>query len=105
MPGEAGRDIIGPRTLRDMMRAASRHPESRWCVTLVGDDGTAVAHGCARGRQPGTRHPTAGTASTRAAALAQFLARLKISFEPIARGSCDHRHAGPATGPAGSSGT
>jgi hypothetical protein len=50
MPGEAGREIIDPQTLRDMMQAASRHPATRWCVTLVGEDGTAVAHGCARGR-------------------------------------------------------
>ena len=50
MPGEAGRDIIDPRTLREMMQAASRHPATRWCVTLVGEDGTAVAHGYARGR-------------------------------------------------------
>jgi hypothetical protein len=114
MPGEAGREIIDPATLRDMMQASSRHPGTRWCVTLVGADGTAVAHGCARGRHtwdppPDTNHntPTAGTGTSRepapvqvptaaqAAALAEFLARLKISFEPIAKGTCDHRHAEP----------
>jgi hypothetical protein len=103
MPGEAGRDIIDPRTLRAMMQAASRHPASRWCVTLVGDDGTAVAHGCARGRHTwdpppdptGIPTPGQGPAPAQAAALAQFLARLKISFEPIAKGTCDHRHAEP----------
>ena len=113
MPGEAGRDIIDPLTLRELLQAASRHPATRWCVTLVGEDGTAVAHGCARGRHtwdpppdddgtdktagPGSRAsdpvrvPTAG----QAAALAEFLARLKITFEPIAKGTCDHRHAEP----------
>jgi hypothetical protein len=29
MPGEAGRDIIDPQTLRDMIQAASRHPATR----------------------------------------------------------------------------
>jgi hypothetical protein len=110
MPGEAGRDIIDPLTLRELLQAASRHPATRWCVTLVGEERTAVAHGCARGRHTwdpppdddGTaeaasrdsdpvRVPTAG----QAAALAEFLARLKLSFEPIAKGTCDHRHAEP----------
>jgi hypothetical protein len=36
-----------------------------------------------------------GPTPAQAAALAQFLARLKTSFEPIAKGSCDHRHAEP----------
>jgi hypothetical protein len=101
MPGEAGRDIVDPQALRAMMQAASRHPQSRWCVTLVGEDGTAVAHGCARGRHtwdppPGTTGiptPGQGPTAAQAAALAEFLARLKISFEPVAKGSCDHRHA------------
>jgi hypothetical protein len=106
MPGEAGRDIIDPQTLREMTQAASRHPATRWCVTLVGADGTAVAHGCARGRHTWDPPPAAdgktAAASTgrqptpaQAATLAQFLARLKVSFEPIAKGTCDHRHAEP----------
>jgi hypothetical protein len=142
MPGEAGRDVIDPQTLRDMLQAASRHPATRWCVTLIDDkDKTAVAHGCARGRHewgppPGAdgttvvasavsstrapgrardgtpepdqqpapgRDPVPGQAAgpghgptpAQAAALAEFLARLKIAFEPIAKGSCDHRHAEP----------
>ena len=40
------------------MAAASRHPRTRWCLTVTGPDGTAVAHGCARGRHPWT--PSAG---------------------------------------------
>jgi Domain of unknown function (DUF222) len=106
MPGEAGRDIIDPHTLREMMQAASRHPASRWCVTLVGADGTAVGHGCARGRHTWDPPPAAGGKSVaasagrqptpaQAAALARFLARLKINFEPIAKGTCDHQHAEP----------
>ena len=105
MPGEAAREIVDPVTLREMMQAASRHPATRWCVTLVAQDGTAVAHGCARGRHhwdppPGatrTTTPAPGQepSSARAAALAEFLARLKPGFEPIARDACDHRHAEP----------
>ena len=105
MPGEAGRDIIDPQALRDMMQAASRHPKTRWCVTLVGEDGTAVAHGCARGRHTwepppapaqGEAHSQGqGPTPAQAAALAEFIARLKVTAEPIAKGTCDHRHAEP----------
>lgn len=52
MPGEAGREIIGPTALRDLVQAASHHPATRWCVTLIGADRTAIAHGCARGQHP-----------------------------------------------------
>jgi len=95
MPGEAGRDIVGPQALRDMMQAASRHPATRWCVTLVGGDGTAVAHGCARGRHEWDPPPDPAGNAAAQAALAEFLARLKIAVEPIAKGNCDHRHAEP----------
>jgi hypothetical protein len=39
------------------VQAASQHPRSRWCVTVTGPDGTAVAHGCARGPHPWTPAP------------------------------------------------
>ena len=52
MPGEADREIIDPHTLRDLVRAASHHPATRWCATITGQDKTAVAHGCARGQHP-----------------------------------------------------
>jgi len=108
MPGEAGRDVIGPRTLAEMVQAASRHPATRWCVTLVGADRTAVAHGCARGRHewdppPNTSGNSAATVNVGHHAetpaelglLAELLARLRADFEPIAKGACDHRHAEP----------
>jgi hypothetical protein len=63
MPGEAGREIIDPRTLRDMIQSASRHRNTRWCVTLVGADGTAVAHGCARGQHAWDPPPDSVSAS------------------------------------------
>ncbi len=51
-PGEAGRDIIDARTARDLVHAASRHSLTRWDVTVVGANGTAIAHGRARGQRP-----------------------------------------------------
>jgi hypothetical protein len=109
MPGEAGREIIDPRTLRDLVQAASHHCATRWCVTITGHDKTAAAHGCARGQHawdPQATDPPPGQASpghaspppnaTLATAqlqqLRQLMQRLKAGFEPIAYGTCDHRH-------------
>jgi hypothetical protein len=37
---------------RDLIEAASRHPRTRWCCTLTGPDGQAIAHACAPGPRP-----------------------------------------------------
>ena len=56
-PGEAGGwGLTDHDDTRRLLQAASMHPRTRWCFTLLGPDGTAVAHGCARGRTPGSRH-------------------------------------------------
>jgi hypothetical protein len=96
---------LDPRQARDLIAAASRHRRTRWCVTVTGEDGEAIAHGCARGRHPwnpasprdGTGNPRDGT--TRAgpgeeqqAQLADLLRQLGITPAPIAQGECDHRH-------------
>jgi hypothetical protein len=106
---------LDPATTRDMMQAASAHPGTRWCVTLIGDDGTAVAHGCAPGQHPWT--PPAGThdpnqqrtgggerdgpglprdgepgpgSADQQAAAAEFVRGLQVKLAPIAKGDCDH---------------
>src|SRR5258708_35638145 len=81
---------------------------------MTGAEGPAVPAAGARGRHPWDPPPgtdgNAATTATRttspagfdrqpapaqAAALAEFLARLKVTVEPIAKGTCDHRHAEP----------
>jgi hypothetical protein len=115
-PGEAGRwGLLDPWDTRRLLQAASRHPRTRWCVTAVDPSGTAVAHGCSRGPHrwtpaapaagtgPGTTGPgTSGPGTTRPpppgpdehqrAQLAELLRALNITMEPIAKGTCDHRH-------------
>ena len=52
-PGEVA--AFGPvdaDVTRDLILAAGQHPATRWCVTVVGPDGHAAGHGCARGRHP-----------------------------------------------------
>jgi hypothetical protein len=48
----AGFGLLDAEDARDLVAAAARHPHTRWCVTAVYPDGTAAAHGCARGRHP-----------------------------------------------------
>jgi uncharacterized protein DUF222 len=105
-PGEASRlGPLDPQTTRDLVQAASRHPNTRWCVTLTGADGTAVGHGCAAGRhiweQPDNRGtgeragpapPGPSGPAERVTQIAGLLDWLGVTPEPIARGSCDHRH-------------
>jgi Domain of unknown function (DUF222) len=86
-----------------VVTAASRHRRTRWCFTLTNEKGEAIAHACARGRHPwtpegfpGPRDPGGardGPAPEQAARLRGMLGRLNLTFEPIARGTCDHRHA------------
>jgi hypothetical protein len=48
-PGEAaGAGPLDAGTCRDLADLLATRPGSRWCVTLTGPDGRAVAHGCAR---------------------------------------------------------
>jgi len=107
----AGWGLLDPDDTRRLLQAASLHPRSRWCITLLAPDGTAAAHGCARGPHPWTPLPPDRPADPRgtgppgrpgtrdgpdpgqAAALAGLLRKLNVTFTPIATGSCDHRNA------------
>ena len=106
-PADAGPwGPLDPDDTRRLVQAASQHPRSRWCVTVTGPDGTAVAHGCARGPHrwtpaPGP-DPGGGTSGNRdgppgpdayqATQLLDLLRRLNLTLHPIAKGGCDHRH-------------
>ena len=99
-PGEAGSwGLLDPGDTRRLLQAASLHPRTRWCATLLAPDGTAAAHGCARGPHPWTPPPDSGQRNRdgpdtrQAAALATLLRDLNLTFTPIAKGSCDHTNA------------
>jgi hypothetical protein len=80
----------------ELLHTAGQDPASRWCLTVGGSDGTAVAHGCVPGRQTLDAIITAGMANTSAADLA---AALKVNLATIAKGACDHAHAEPGYRP------
>ncbi len=79
VPGDvAGFGLVDAETARDLLAAAARHPDTRWCLTALNPDGTAAAHGCAAGRHswpPGSGPP------------------LKVTLNPVIRGPCDHGQA------------
>jgi hypothetical protein len=62
-PGEAaGWGLLDAAETQALVRAASRQQRTRWCVIVVGPDGTAIAHGCATGQHPWTRNgPPSGS--------------------------------------------
>jgi len=81
-------------TARDLIEAASRHPRTRWCYTVTGSGGAAIAHACSAGSHP-WQPPQAsrdGPEGTRSAQLDELLSRLDAAPEPIAEGACDHAH-------------
>jgi hypothetical protein len=97
--------------------AASRSLRTRFCLTLVAPDGTALAHGCARGRHPWWPPPPAGPPPggppgerarqarvagssgdplpdlAQARQLAGLIRRFNVTFRPVRDGRCDHADA------------
>ena len=99
----AGWDLLDGGDTRAAVGAASRHPATRWCVTITAPDGTAIAHGCAAGqhpwpaelpaathRPPGNWPPARERGPTNGQRLSELLSRLGISPQSIARNTCDH---------------
>jgi hypothetical protein len=83
-PGEAaGFGLLDAQDARDLVAAAARDPGTRWCLTVLGPDGTAAAHGCAAG-------PVRWRAGPQAA---EVLRALRLTLHPVIRGPCDHAQA------------
>ncbi len=94
VPGDvAGFGLVDAESARDLLTAAARHPDTRWCLTVLRPDGTAAAHGCASGRHrwpPGTAPPGTGPPGT---GPPDLLRSLNITLNPVIRGPCDHSQA------------
>jgi hypothetical protein len=90
-PGDVpGLGLLGADTCRELAERVRRGPGARWCVTLTGRDGYAVAHGCG-GAGPGTPGPDP-PGNERA-----WLAGL--TFHRITCGVCEHEHKVPGYRP------
>jgi len=92
LPGEIGGfGLLDAQATRDLVIAAARHPDTRWCLTTLHPDGTAAAHGCATGRHlipQGRAGPGPPDDQAR-----DLLRTLAARLAPIARGHCDHSRA------------
>jgi Domain of unknown function (DUF222) len=128
VPGDvAGFGLVDAETARDLLAAAARHPDTRWCLTALHPDGTAAAHGCAPGRRPwppgsgppgtgppgppGTGPPGSGPPREGKPSdpleppgpidpqTTDFLRTLNITLRPVIRGPCDHAQAEPGYRP------
>jgi Domain of unknown function (DUF222) len=81
-PGHvAGFGPVDPELARQLTGLAAAHPASRFCVTVTGDDGRPLGHGCARGQPTGPTGP------------------FTVTINPLAKGTCDHRHQEPGYQP------
>jgi hypothetical protein len=76
---------IDPSVARDLATQAANHPASRLCLTVTDTDGRLIGHGCLPGRPPNLAQAASGS--------------FTITINPLARGSCDHRHQEPGYQP------
>jgi hypothetical protein len=105
VPGEV--TAFGPidaDTARRLAASAGTHPATRWCVTVVDQDGHPVGHGCSRGRHtapPGRarsdRSPPGSAPPDRSPPVLrlhdrtlELLRQFGITVTPLAAGTCDH---------------
>jgi hypothetical protein len=78
-PGEvAGHGPVDAETSRELAGLLARDPATRWCLTVTGPDGQAVAHACAR------RGPAAGEPVLR------WAAGLRDRLLVLESGTCRH---------------
>jgi len=103
-PTEAGGwGLLDGDETRAVVAAASRHPATRWCATVIGSDGTALAHGCSPGQHPWTGEPRqeqrqhdkpppggGHPVPAQADRLAAFVRGLNLTFQSVARNGCAH---------------
>jgi hypothetical protein len=119
-PAQAGAfGLLDPEETQALVAAASKHPRTRWSITLTDLQGRAIAHGRARGQHPWKPPPPNNAPATapprtpppnphqgpapdarrpapdadQAARLRHLIQALKIIFDPIAQDTCDHRSA------------
>jgi len=103
-PGEFGAlGPVDPWLARDLVAAAAKSTQTRWCLTVTDKHGHAVAHGCARPdrtRRPGTRFsltredrrgPPGSYGTWRLQTPGPGPDQL-IDVEPLTTDPCAHRH-------------
>jgi hypothetical protein len=84
VPGNlTGFGPLDPALTRDLATRAAAHPASRWCLTITGDHGHAIAHACLPG-------PPTASPRDRAGPLIPASRKIAITLRPITAGPCGH---------------
>jgi hypothetical protein len=101
-PGEvAGFGPLDATDSRTLAAALARDPATKWCVTVTGSDGRAVAHGCAKGDpgQPPTDPlgPGGGPGPPPPPRMRAWLASITLAW--LETGECSHRRESPGYRP------
>jgi hypothetical protein len=103
IPGQAaGYGPLDADTARVLACAAAGHRATRWQITVTAPDGTALAHGTAS-RRPGKGSPGPGSPGVGGPGPGGTGTgggwSVAVTAEPVATGSCDHRHCEPGYRP------
>ena len=90
-PGEVpGFGPLGAADSRSLAQAMAAHPGTRWCLTIIGENGRPIAHGCARPRGgPPPREPRPPPAGPETPDLAAWVAGVRLQW--LESGVCAHR--------------
>jgi hypothetical protein len=84
----AGFGPVDASLARHLLGAAAADPAARYCITLTGQDGRAIGHGCLPG--PGALTKLTAQNPTQP---------LTVTITPLAQGACDHRYQEPGYQP------
>lgn len=100
-PGDlAGLGPIPASDARTLAHQLASPPGNRWCLTLTGPHGHAIAHGCTTTNARNSATPTGKTTSTRASSGSTGPpGLLTITVTPLATGTCDHQRQTPGYHP------
>ena len=94
-PGEvAGFGPVSAGDAQALIRQLAAHEATRWCITLTGKDGRALAHGCARlsGSKPASANTAPGDSGW----------ELTVTIRPFADAQCFHAREGKGYSPSAS---
>lgn len=112
-PGEArSLGVLDPALARRLAEAAARHPDSKFCLTIVDGIGQAIGHGCCKPRKPreskrfGTFTLRPGDAAGPPGGFGSWILTLPgqacdlaVDLRPVPTGECEHPYESPRHDP------
>ncbi|HTU74706.1 MAG TPA: DUF222 domain-containing protein [Trebonia sp.] len=106
--------VLDPGLARRLAEAAARHPESKFCLTIVNGTGQAIGHGCCKpGKpresggadafilRPGDATGPPGGFGSWILTLPGQARELAVDLHPVPTGECEHRYESSRHDPGG----